>query len=280
VNTENIPADPSAILDVSSTSKGFLPPRMTTAERDAIPSPAEGLLIYNTDAKGLNIYNGSQWTILSGGFECGLSQVADADGHLYNTVMIGQQCWMASNLNSGIRLNLGVAPADNDTVEKYCYNDSTENCDTYGGLYRWDEAMQYVHTEGARGICPDGWHIPTPAEYDTLIANFGGADTAGAALKETGYEHWYYSFSSSSTNTSGFTALGGGQVLYNYQVNPPESYQSKKSFAFFWASSWTGASTNAAILMLLRNYEAWAYVVGSELEYPHSFSVRCVRVDP
>ena len=50
---------------------------------------------------------------------------------------------------------------NNDTLEKYCYNDDTANCSIYGGLYQWNEAMQYVTTSGAQGICPTGWHIPT-----------------------------------------------------------------------------------------------------------------------
>jgi hypothetical protein len=51
--------DPSAILDATSSTQGFLPPRMTTAQRDAIVSPATGLLVYNTDANALNFFNGS-----------------------------------------------------------------------------------------------------------------------------------------------------------------------------------------------------------------------------
>ena len=51
----------SAQLDVSSTTKGFLPPRVTTTQRDAISSPAEGLIIYNTTTHKLNFYNGSAW---------------------------------------------------------------------------------------------------------------------------------------------------------------------------------------------------------------------------
>lgn len=61
INTDNSEADASAILDVKSTEKGFLPPRMTTAQRDAISSPAEGLIIYNTDEHGIEFWNGTTW---------------------------------------------------------------------------------------------------------------------------------------------------------------------------------------------------------------------------
>jgi microcystin-dependent protein len=59
--------DTSALLDVSSTTKGFLPPRMTTAQRDAISTPATGLMVYNTDDDVMNYYNGSAWAEIGGG---------------------------------------------------------------------------------------------------------------------------------------------------------------------------------------------------------------------
>jgi len=66
VGVGNAPAA-SAILDAASTTKGFLPPRMTTTQRDAITSPATGLVIYNTTTSQLNYYNGTAWTALSSG---------------------------------------------------------------------------------------------------------------------------------------------------------------------------------------------------------------------
>jgi uncharacterized protein (TIGR02145 family) len=63
---------------------------------------------------------------------------------------------MAENLNIGTRIDGANNQANNGTIEKYCYSDNTSNCDTYGGLYQWDEAMQYVTTEGTQGICPSG----------------------------------------------------------------------------------------------------------------------------
>ena len=83
------------------------------------------------------------------------------EGKTYNTVLIGNQCWLKENLDVGTRINLNQSPTNNGIIEKYCYNDNPTNCDTYGGLYKWDEAMQYTTTEGAIGICPSGWHIPS-----------------------------------------------------------------------------------------------------------------------
>ncbi|MCK5838660.1 MAG: hypothetical protein KAG99_02370, partial [Bacteroidales bacterium] len=83
------------------------------------------------------------------------------EGQTYSIVAIGTQCWMAENLNVGTRIDGVDEQTDNPTLEKYCYNDLESNCDIYGGLYQWNEMMQYVTTEGAQGICPSGWHIPT-----------------------------------------------------------------------------------------------------------------------
>jgi len=81
-------------------------------------------------------------------------------GETYQTILIGSQCWFQENLNVGTRINGSSNQTDNGEIEKYCYNNLDANCVTYGGLYQWDEAMQYVTTAGTQGICPDGWHIP------------------------------------------------------------------------------------------------------------------------
>ena len=142
------------------------------------------------------------------------------DGQSYNTVQIGIQCWMAENMNIGARIDGVNEMTDNSTIEKYCYDNNTSNCDTYGGLYQWNEIMQYVTTPGAQGICPAGWHIPTDAEWKTLEMYLGmtqaqaddegwrGVDEGGK-LKEAGTTHWV-SPNTGATNSSGFTALPTG----------------------------------------------------------------------
>ena len=108
--------------------------------------------------------------------------MADADGNDYDTIEIGYQCWMKQNLNVGIRVDLDTPTPqiNNPTVEKYCYDDDWRYCDTDtnsenfpdGGLYTWDEAMQYTNTERAQGICPDNWHIPTWGEFYELVRHY------------------------------------------------------------------------------------------------------------
>lgn len=107
--------------------------------------------------------------------KCGTTDtVVDVDGNSYGIVQIGRQCWMAQNMRVGTMINGSTDQSDNDIIEKYCYNDQANNCTSNhpnepdGGLYTWSEAMQYSTNEGAQGICPDGWHIPTNIEAYTM----------------------------------------------------------------------------------------------------------------
>lgn len=144
--------------------------------------------------------------------------VDDAEGNTYNTVVIGDGCWMATNLNVGKRIAGSFEQTSTDTdIEKYCYNDLKTNCDTYGGLYTWAEAMGYedgasniaINTfsdDKVQGICPTGWHIPTLVELQALstaISNSGNALKAIGQGTESGV----------GTNTSGFSALLTGYRL-------------------------------------------------------------------
>lgn len=161
----------------------------------------------------------------------------DADNNHYATLQIGSQIWMAENLNVGIRVNGSQAQTDNDIIEKYAYNDNAGNNSIYGGLYSWDEMMQYQTTESAKGICPDGFHIPTNLEWTTL-SNYLNSETAsGAKLKETGFDHWF-SPNTGATNESGFTGLPGGVR------NSNGSFQYLGNNGKFWTSSPTN-TTNA-----------------------------------
>ncbi|MBE0641338.1 MAG: hypothetical protein IH599_04835, partial [Bacteroidales bacterium] len=81
------------------------------------------------------------------GFACGQNFLDHRDGQVYPTVTIGTQCWMAANLNIGIMVNSisnGTSHSDqsnNGIIEKYCYNNDPAYCDTFGGLYDWNEMM-------------------------------------------------------------------------------------------------------------------------------------------
>ena len=281
INTNGTAPDSSAILDLSSTNRGFLLPRLTTFQISNISNPAAGLLVYNTDSSDFYGYNGSKWisfldisdTISP--WVCGDPIIDSRDGQSYNTVQIGTQCWMAENLNIGTMINGSNDQTDNSTIEKYCYNNNTANCDTYGGLYQWDEMMQYVTTEGTQGICPTGWHLPTDAEW-CILENYVDSGTvlcsatgirgtdAGGNLKETGTTHW--ASNTGATNSSGFTGLPGGYRYtdgYFYQLG---------HYAEFWSSSENG--TYAWYRLLSNNS---AQVERNDFTKAEGSSVRCVK---
>jgi len=162
---------------------------------------------YATDSAGTAYGNQQSFTTLV--LSCPGIPTITYGGQVYNTVQIGTQCWMKENLNIGTRIDGSQDQTNNGIIEKYCYNDNVSNCIVYGGLYQWDEMMQYTTAPGVQGICPPVWHLPTDAEWAILTTYLGGVNVAGGKLKETGTIHWQ-SPNTGATNESGFTALPGG----------------------------------------------------------------------
>ncbi len=254
----------AAMLDVRSTNKGFLPPRMNASQMNAISTPHAGLMVYNTTMNSVFCYNGSSWKMLfsNDGGSCG---TINYGARTYGTVIIGTQCWMSENLNIGTPISGTSSQANNGTIEKYCYDNSVPYCGVYGGLYQWDEMMQYATNEGVQGICPPGWHIPTDDEWTTLITTLGSV--AGGKMKETGTTHWQTP-NTDATNSSGFTALPGG---YCYNSNGSFSYLGKYGI---WASSTESTGT-------LAFYRHLYWETGTALQFQYTktngFSVRCLK---
>jgi uncharacterized protein (TIGR02145 family) len=232
---------------------------MTGEQRDALADPYLGMQIFNTDSRKINYYDGYGWIEIHGvrqaSFDCGNPMLDARDGTYYNTVEIGGNCWMAENLNHGTMINGIEDQSDNGEVEKYCFQNNTFLCDnTYGALYQWREMMQYTETEGARGICPENWHIPTDADWNSLINATGGAANAGDNLIEGG--------------SSGFEALWGG---HRNLVTPyPFGYVGQG--AFFWSSTEVNGSLAWDRSILKNNSE----VFSNQREKNYGFSVRCV----
>ena len=285
VTTDGSSADASAMFEIKSTEKGMLIPRMTRTEIAEISNPANGLMVFNTtdDKFYAYILVDNEWKEISYGtgtitlWTCGDAIIDSRDSKSYTTVQIGTQCWMAENINIGTRIDGSGNQTDNATIEKYCYDNSTANCDTYGGLYQWDEMMQYETTEGTQGICPTGWHLPTDAEWCTLenyvdagavscsATGLRGTDVGGN-LKETGTTHWATP-NTGATNSSGFTVLPGGWRNYS-----SGSFALLTTNTYFWSSSENGSDAWSRIL---KNFHA--QVDRSPNNQAYGFSVRCVR---
>ena len=186
----------------------------------------------------------------------------DYGGFSYGTVQIGSQCWLDENLNVGTMVPGVTDQTNNATLEKYCFDDDPVNCGAYGGLYQWDEVMQYDSTEGAQGICPAGWHVPTQAEFQTVSNTVSGD---GNALKKGGAGGG----GGLGTNTSGFTALLAGSRNYfdgdfydlGYNVH-------------FWSS--TEYDATSAYYLYLGNGNGSVYIDAYTLK-AYGFSVRCLE---
>lgn len=195
--------------------------------------------------------------------------VTDVDGNVYDTVTIGAQIWMKENLKTTHYRNGDPIPNVTDntawstlTSGAYAnYNNDAANVATYGRLYNW------FAVKDARNIAPAGWHVPTDAELNTLIAYLGGVSVAGGKLKEAGTVHWA-SPNTGATNSSGFTALPGGYRLFNGVFGGITTY------AYIWSSveynadnAWGGGvyNTSAGVLS------------GSFYSKTDGYVVRCVK---
>lgn len=235
--TMSIKDDPSAgetsaILDVNSSTKGMLIPRMTTEQISNINDPADGLQVYNTSDGKLYIFvtSANGWKEVSYGTNtiyqqtfasCGDDLIDIRDGQSYATVEINGQCWFAENLNYGTMISTYSYQNNNGTPEKYCLNNSASFCDNLGGLYQWNEMMNYNSTPGGQGLCPNGWHVPTDAEWyamenfiDPGINNPNATgwrgSTAGQKLKSSQSGGSYNWANTMGTDEYGFTARPSG----------------------------------------------------------------------
>ena len=232
---------------------------------------------YATNSVGTSYGNALSFVTLVP-FPCG-TQISYG-GQLYNTVQIGNQCWFAENLNIGTRIDETIFQSDNGIIEKYCYNDIEDSCDVYGGLYEWDEMMQYTTTEGAQGICPNGWHIATDDDWKILEGtvdtqypvgdpewdNYGwrGFD-AGKNLKST--SGWGYG--GNGTNSSGFSALPGGSQNYT------TGYNSLGDSGHWWTSSEMYPSSAYGITRFLA--DVFDKIANQNDNKWYSRSVRCIK---
>jgi uncharacterized protein (TIGR02145 family) len=186
-------------------------------------------------------------------FNCGDTLTDIRDNKKYPTIQIGSQCWLAANLNYGIRIPGTQSQRDNCIPEKYCFNDLPEPCALSSALYQWDELMRYEDAEDIQGLCPPGWHVPSEANWNQLFAVYQGNAFAGSPLRYTGY--------------SGFNIMLVGVLLFN------QSHRLAGFASILWSSTSHGS------------YKAWSHGLNeynySVSYYPsyrsNAFSVRCVR---
>lgn len=192
------------------------------------------------------------------GLACPGIKTVVIDNFEYNTVQIGEQCWLQRNLNIGEMIDGRDTSTNNGVIEKYCYDDDQTNCDKYGGLYRWDEALQYTDSSGTQGICPEGWHIPAANEFRQLVQTVSNNSSKlridGDVLTGRG-------------NESGFSALLTGYM------STYGSFKRIEDIAYFWSSSESGQKAATAMFF----YEIVPEVLITPKLKNEGFSIRCLK---
>jgi len=172
------------------------------------------------------------------------------DKKTYKTAKIGEQVWMAENLNYAAE-------------SSKCYNDSTAYCEKYGRLYNWNTAMK---------SCPSGWHLPSKDEWQTLVNFAGGIRVAGKKLKAA--EGWKYSdeinknkYSGYGTDDYGFSALPGGYGSFDGSFGGGDDL-------ILWTSSTAEDSNGAYLSGTLHDRDG---IGGGDYDKNFLHSVRCLK---
>ena len=224
---------------------------------------------------------------------CG-GKIADEDGNRYGTVQIGGQCWMTENMRVGTMLASGATmPTTGDNIiEKWCYNNDPNLCETEGGLYHWDEAMRGSTEPGAQGICPTGWHIPTDQEWNDLeqyvVSVIASPNNQYPCdLNSTGYQRCADNTGTDQgangvgqalRRTDKGSGVGKGTDLVGFKGDLPgyrgtgSTFYRRGSRLVLWSSSLYGSS--AWRRDMDSSYSAVYRTASSK---PSGFSVRCLR---
>ena len=266
--------NPASILELESTTQGFLMPRLTYAQRTDIANPPAGLQVWCTDCGDsgeLQLFTGTSWvtsSVLAGNIP----------------PIICAQSWATLNLDVTTYSDGTLIPEVTDnttwaglTTGAWCYyNNDAANNTTYGKLYNWYaavgiyDAASLANPDLRKKLAPLGYHVPTDAEWTTLTSCLGGESVAGSKMKETGTSHWLVP-NTDATNSSGFTGLPGGG-RYNGTFNNIAKYGS------WWGSSeivdYVFGGTSVFYRGLIYNN---VNVYRGEDSMRSGYSVRCLR---
>ena len=227
----------------------------------------------------------------------GVPTVTDIDGNVYNTVQIGEQCWMRENLKTtkyanGTTIPLGTTTSY-DVAYRYYPNDNSANVSDYGYLYNWAAVMKgasssSANPSGVQGICPDGWHVPSDAEW-TELENYVssqsqyvcGGDEDNIAKALASEEGWNSStdncdvgYNPIANNATGFSARPAGYYGgYYYGGYYTGYYGSFGNRAYFWSATQYYSDGAYARNLDYNNANVTTY----NSEKFDGYSVRCIR---
>ena len=201
--------------------------------------------------------------------------VTDFDGNVYNTVTIGTQTWLASNLKS-------AHYADGTVINGvYNYSNNASYASEYGKLYTWEAVMKGASSSlaspsGVQGVCPTGFHVPSHEEWKTLyeyVKNHYevGGSNIGKKIKESGTAHWE---TDNGTNETGFTAVGSGEMFLS---GGEPDFQHLKEGGDLWST--TEFASNPAQALEFRIYDSGSIMVQTNTvkNKDGGLAVRCVK---
>jgi uncharacterized protein (TIGR02145 family) len=252
-------------IDDNKTEDGTGAGSFTSSVTGLEPNTTYYLRAYATNSAGTSYGSTMSFTTQEG--SSGSTFTDPRDGKVYQTVVIGNQEWMAENLAYLPSVNM-VADGSEDALGYYYYvygydgtnvaeAKATDNYATYGVLYNWTAAMN---------ACPDGWHLPSDAEWTELTDYLGGESVAGGKLKETGTTHWA-SPNTGATNETGFTALPGGGRYNN------GAFFNIGNLGSWWSATEDDATYAWYRFMLYNDSNVYRSNYFKEV----GFSVRCLR---
>ena len=217
---------------------------------------------YATNSQGTTYGDQVTFTTISA-----TGTVADIEGNVYKTIVIGLQNWMAENLKTTkYRDGVTIPNVSNSTTwaslstGAYCwYNNNAGNKNAYGALYNW-----YTVNNGK--ICPTGWHVPSDAEWTILSTFLGGSNVAGGKMKAT---TGWSSPNTGATNESGFTGIPTGLRYYSGGFDPDVS-----NYGAWWSSTWSNTSMSWYRVL---SYDDSSLVRSDGAGRNAGFSIRCVK---
>ncbi len=210
---------------------------------------------------------------------CPGTPTVEYEGQVYNTIQIFSQCWLRENLNVGTMIQGNENMTDNGILEKYCYNNKSDSCAKYGGLYQWDEMMQYTTQPGTQGICPPGWYLPTDEEWKVLE---GAVDSQYGIGDPEWDQVWPiergYDVGTNLKTTGGWISGGNGTDLYGFSALPGGG---RSSGYFVWVGTygyWFSSTEYDNLVAMDRriNYDVPGVFRGGDQKY-YGTSVRCVK---
>ena len=209
-------------------------------------------------------------------------------GHDYETVQIGGQCWFAENLRSEHYLN-GDAISSELTDEEWqsttsgavtvfgegtsdCFALSPDGdaCDEFWSLSEYGRLYNWYAVDDSRGLCPGGWRVPSSGDWTVLTSELGGESVAGAKMKTV--FGWHNG--GNGTNSSGFSGLPGGYRNFSGSFGNGEDFGIAGANASWWSSTAIGAS---AWYRSIDDEGEGVYLGDDGLSLRYGYSIRCVH---